>query len=221
MGDDYDWDEDRWSDVDYLGDYIEAEMQNQSEESVRSYLQKYGDAVVARVEQRLAESEKLVEAGFMGPSLVVAIAAIEVVIRYLVLMPLLQGAFMSEYWSAVLTERLLPDRAGTDRRLLPAVLSEWDIALDDLTLSNGDSVWGVLDKRLYRARNAFVHRGAETDEETAQLGLESAQVFLKDLGQQIAARFGLSWPQTMWHRRRVEKDGKVVLESYRPPADPF
>jgi hypothetical protein len=105
--------------------------------------------------------------------------------------------------------------------LLPAVLGEWDINLDDLTLANGDPVWELLDKRLYRARNAFVHRGADTDEETARLGLESAHVFLEDLGQQIASRFGLSWPKTTWHQRRVEKDGKLVMESYRPPTDPF
>jgi hypothetical protein len=46
-------------------------------------------------------------------------------------------------------------------------------------------------------------------------------VFLEDLGQQIASRFGLSWPKTTWHQRRVEKDGKLVMESYRPPTDPF
>jgi len=61
MADDYDWAEDHYSDSDRFDDYIEFEIQRQSAESVRSYLQTYGDAVTDRVAKRLGESQKLLE----------------------------------------------------------------------------------------------------------------------------------------------------------------
>lgn len=221
VSDEYDWAEDHYSDSDRFDDYIESEMHRQSVESVRSYLQSYGDAVADRVAKRLGESEKLRDTGFPGPSLVLAITSIEVVIRYLVLMPLLQGAFMSEYWSAALVDRLLPNRPGSDRRLLPAVLKEWDIDLDAFKLSTGDSLWEVLNRRLYTSRNAALHRGAGVDEETCRIGWEAAQLFFNDLGARIAERFRLTWPKTPWHEIRVEKDGKLVVEWRTAPKDPF
>jgi len=126
---------------------------------------------------------------------------------------------MSEYWSAALMDRLLPNSPGSDRRLLPAVLKEWGIELNEL--SNGESLWEVFTQRLYRARNAALHRGADVDEETARLGLEAARLFLDDLGGRIAERFRLTWPKTPWHEIGLEKDGKLVVESRTDAKDPF
>ena len=58
------------------------------------------------MKQCLDDAEKLRKAGFNGSALIAGVTAIELIIRFLLLRPLVSGAFLSEEWESILTERI-------------------------------------------------------------------------------------------------------------------
>jgi hypothetical protein len=85
--------------------FLEEELRRISEEPVFYYLATYGDAIDGRVRSCLNEAQALAKAGFSGASLARAAAGIEVTIRLFLARPLVQGAFLSDDWAQLISQK--------------------------------------------------------------------------------------------------------------------
>ncbi len=208
--------------AEYEAKLIEEGIREQSQDQVRWYLGTYGDAVDARVQRCLTEARKLAAADHGGPALVLAATAAELLIRFLILRPLVQGAFLSEEWASVLTRRVVGGRSAEDRELLPAVARAQGLNLDAVTLADGSPMWSVVASELWPKRNAVVHAGVVVTAAEALRAIEVAEVVRSTLVGEVARRFRMTWPDTSWHevRRRGPAAGWSTGETFNP-EDPF
>jgi len=78
-----------------IEDPIQISLKQLSEDSVRTYLGRYGDAVDARISRCLGQACELTAHGYHEVSLVLSCTPIELMIRFMVIRPLIQGAFAS------------------------------------------------------------------------------------------------------------------------------
>lgn len=201
-------------DYDYAYDaIIEEHLRMLSEDPVIDYLGRYGDAIQERVETCADEARGLLEAGFPGAAVVRATAAIELVIRFFLARPLVQGAFLSEEWAGLLAERILRGRSADDRELLPAILNNWGIDLRAIRLPDGSSLWECVVSRVWPRRNEYVHRGSALTREDAAVAIESLQLLVSEVVEKVAERFGFTRAETgRWSIRLSEHD-----RSLNPP----
>jgi len=176
---------------------VEEALRNLAWEPVSVYMRQYGDAVEARVSESIERAQGLLVAGFPGPSLVSSGTAIEVIIRYLILRPLVQGAFMSDQWAEILSNRVLAHRAAEDRQLVPHVLKHWNVDIDRARLGCGKPLWHVLHDKIWRARNNHVHRGDPVDDKIASLGIEVARA-LRGIAVNALASAGVKKMDDVW-----------------------
>jgi hypothetical protein len=185
---------------------IEDTLRSQSEEAVRWRLATVGDAIEARVRRCLIQAEKLLQLSFYGPSLVSSVSAIELTIRFLLVKPLISGAFLSDQWASLLTERIGSGRTDEDRRILPNILSQWGFDLDSIMLGDGEKLWSTLvnpKTGILAARNRIVHQGAEIDEPTARRAVECAKSMIDDLVRRVAQRFKFALERTgCWYKSK-------------------
>jgi hypothetical protein len=68
-----------------------------------------------------------------------AVTAIELVTRYMLVRPLLRGAFLSDSWAKILAKHITQGRLAREHDLLPSMLGMYDIKIDDFKLSDGSS----------------------------------------------------------------------------------
>ncbi len=197
---------------------VEQAIEGESIESVRIYLGTYGDTVTTRVRNNLTEANDLLKLGHAGPALTLACSAIELTVRYLVIRPLVQGAFLSNEWAAILTDKIIRDRPGEGRDILPAVVQAWGLDLDAVRLGDGRMAWGVFTGSALPARNRFVHTGESVSSEMAGSSVECAEALLFRLVAAIAERVGLRWPAHPWHVSY--RSDAFVIRSFEP-LDPF
>jgi hypothetical protein len=78
---------------------IASAIQNLSEEPIREFLGTYGDAIDARLDNTLATARYASQGGFPRYAVVGAVTAIELITRYMLIRPLLRGAFLSDSWA--------------------------------------------------------------------------------------------------------------------------
>jgi hypothetical protein len=123
-----------------LARQFQQDVKNQAKEAVKLYLARNGDAVDQRVLASIAEAKALLEHKHFGPALCAAAIAVELMIRYMLIRPLLQGAFLSDEWAGILTDRIVTDKAGRDSDLVPIVLRQW--GLDVTSVRSGSWVSG-------------------------------------------------------------------------------
>jgi hypothetical protein len=112
----------------YEADLVREALSSISKDAAKAYLSKYGDAVDARITARLEEAKQLLQANHPGPALALAVTVLEITIRFLLLRPLVQGAFLSDRWAAILAARVATGRTAEDRDMLPGILREWGVA---------------------------------------------------------------------------------------------
>ena len=196
MGDDDWWD---YARDDYEAGLVADALREQSLEAVRLYLATHGDAVDERIQQLLADSRGLYAADYFGPSLTHSATAAELIVRFLVLRPLIQGAFLSDEWAEILTRRVEQGRSADDRELLPAIARRWDIDLAAVRLADGSPVWEFLVKDLWPTRNRHVHAGERVPGYTAAQAIEAVDLLIADVVVPLAGKLELSWPATSWH----------------------
>lgn len=117
---------DDYGEIDYLAaqseyeaDLIDNAIAELAVENIRMYLTTYGDAIDERVSSAKEEAEQLLKAGHNGPALTVAVTAIEIILRFFVLRPIVHGAFLSEEWAQILLDRVVSGKTFNDRELLP------------------------------------------------------------------------------------------------------
>ncbi|HEX7232722.1 MAG TPA: hypothetical protein VF452_20210, partial [Candidatus Binatia bacterium] len=128
----------------------EERLRETSLAPVRTYLGTYGDAIEDRVKQSVDAANTLVQSGFPSSALVRAATAIENTIRFLLVRPLVQGAFLSDEWAGVLAARIGTGRTAHDRELLPKLLKIWEIDIDAIRLSSGSSLWSTITDKVFR-----------------------------------------------------------------------
>jgi hypothetical protein len=75
--------------------------------------------------------------GFHRQAILSATTAIELIIRFLLIRPLIQAAFLDEDWAYLLTQRITAGPSIRDRKLLPNILGFHEIKLKELKLSTG------------------------------------------------------------------------------------
>lgn len=157
------------------------------EGSIRNYLGTNGDAIDDRVATLKAIAEKLLATGFAGPSIVASVTAIEVMIQYFCIRPLVQGVFLSDLIAFEVAERIIPSRSAQMRPLLEPLLKPWKIDLKGISLPTGHPLWLKILDPVTKVRNAFVHRGDPVQDEDAKLALECVRVFREEVVLKIAA----------------------------------
>ncbi len=146
------------------------------ENAINYYFFYYGDDIEGRIQRRIDAGKELVDKGFNGESLTSSIIAVELTIRWFLLRPLCEAAFMSEEVADILVRRILPPRAtAVDREILPKILRHWGSDLTSIQLSDGSQLWERLTSECIPARNRFVHRGEEVEQITATCAADAAE----------------------------------------------
>lgn len=196
---------------------VQDALRNISTEAAKGYLAKYGDAVDARVTACLTEADTLLAHGHYGPALALAATAIELMVRFLLLRPLVQGAFLSDRWAGILATRIATGRTAQDREMLPAILREWGVDVVNVRAPSGVLVWAFLIGNLWPSRDHFVHRFAGVEEKVAIRAVECAKVFRSSIVSAVAKRLGFTLDKT--GRWSVIESGKSREET--PTDDPF
>lgn len=190
-------------DLDASYEFIEGQVRQAIDgrvaDAARAYLGTYGDAVTDRVQRTIEEAQTLLAAGHPGPATALAATAVELTLRDLVIRPLVQGAFLSDQWAAVLTNHILRGAPGEVRRLLPVIATAWDLDLDEVRLPDGASVWGVFTGPVTKARNDFVHSAEPVPPDLAARAIACARSLLEGLVGPLAQRIGMNWPANPWH----------------------
>ena len=208
----YDDDIQRYEEEDAMERFLAEQLRELAEAPVFSYLSKYGDAIDERIRLCIEEATELRNAGFWGASLIRTSAAIEITIRFYIARPLVQGAFLSDNWAAVLSNKVLTGRTTEDRDLLPAILRNWDIDITRVLLPNNSPVLEMIISKVWPCRNDYVHAGGIIDEADAILAAECLKTMLKLVVDPIANRFGFTREQTgLW---------SVVASSIHPELNP-
>jgi hypothetical protein len=202
-------------------EFIENSLDEIAQDSVRSYLGTYGDAVEERVRQCVVEAKKLIELDFWGPSLTLSVTAIEIIIRFMILRPLVQGAFLSEEWAEILSKRIATGRSAEDRKLLPAILKQWGIEITTIKIESNEPLWENI-QMLIQKRNDFVHSGEAIQKHDAIKGLEAADTLIKKIIFPVAEKLGFTLTETgKWHKiDRYTSEGGEYHTSFSP-LSPF
>lgn len=212
----YDMAADEYAQEAYEDELIENAIREQSEDAVRWYLGTYGDSVTARVQAAIGQAEGLIGAGFPSPALVAATTALELMIRFLIIRPLVQGAFLSDEWAALLTERVATGRTVEDRKLLPQVARAWHLDLESLQLPDGRPTWTTIASTLWPLRDRVVHRGDVAIDADATAAIAAAHQLLDEMVTPLAVRLRLSWPGTAWHDVDVQAGNSRLVMTYTP-----
>ncbi len=191
--------EDYWADYareEYESQLIEHGISDRTNEQISNYLGIYGDAIQERIDRCLNDAKVQLKNGFPSSAIVSAVTASELSIHFFILRPVLEGAFLSEEWSEILMNRILNQRAASDRKLLPAVLHQWKINLAALKLSNDEQLWNLFVTAILPLRNDIVHQGANASNEQAEQSIRFAYTFLEKVVAPLSDRFGFSWSKT-------------------------
>jgi hypothetical protein len=214
-----------WDDDDRFSEFIDEAIRGAGEENAKTYLGTFGDAVDRRISTCLAEGRVLAGQGHPGPALGLAATAVELMIRFLLLRPLVHGAFLSEEWAAVLADRIVGGRTFEDRKMLPAVMQAWRVDLTTVRTSADVLVWDFITKELWPARNGFVHRYQTVDPELVMKAVECALAFRGSVVGAVAKRLGFTLETTgCWHQIKGEENtplgGKRTWNMSYDPKEP-
>lgn len=213
---------DRYQEEEAMERFIEEQLRQLSEEPVIYYLARYGDAIEERVQRCRGEAAALSAAGFHGAALVRLAAAIEITIRFFLARPLVQGAFLSEEWAALLSTKMLNGRTAEDRELLPAILRNWKLDITQVILADGTKVWDRILTRVWPRRNAYVHAGDVITKTDALLAAECLQALLSQVVSPIAARLGFTREETgRWSVILSRYDRTINPPTRHETASPF
>lgn len=193
----------------YEGALVQEALRNISKDAAKNYLSRYGDAVDARIHACLEQAKQLVSGDHFGPALALAATALEVTIRFLLLRPLVQGAFLSDRWAAILAARIATGRTAEDREMLPAILREWGVDVTRVKSPDGMQVWPFIVGRLWGFRDKFVHRFDPVTREIALQAIDSAHVFRAEVVGTVAKRLGFTLDVTKRWSAISRPNGKL------------
>lgn len=191
-------DSEEYKQEEFLDGVLEEELRRLSEEPVQTYLARFGDAVQERVDTCRTEAESLAAAGFSGASLMRATVGIEVAIGFFLARPLMQGAFLSEQWAGLLTDKILKPKTSADRTLLPAILKKWDVDITAILLPSGQQMWEQIVSEVFPTRHRYAHAGASATAAQAKLAVDCLDALLSGLVDPMAVRLRLRRNTSGW-----------------------
>jgi hypothetical protein len=223
------WDDDRYE---YEREAAEAEFWEKlpkqlHEQAVGSYLGAYGDAIEARVEGLATMARTLHESEFYGPSIAVSVTAIEIMIEYFCVRPMVEGAFVSEDWADCLADWVIRTRPPEQRKILVGILRIWSIDIEKILLEGKKPVWATIPSEVFRPRNHFVHSGEDVSKEQSKLGITCTELFQKEIVAKIAVRLGFTlaktgcWAHVAGEGKDPLRPGIVTGERRFTPRSPF
>jgi hypothetical protein len=106
---------------------------------------------------------------------IVAVTAIEMLVRYMLIRPLIQGAFLSDEWAYFITRQITSGRSAEDRKVLPRVLEMQGINLNELRLPTGKALWSTIINDAYPKRNRVIHSAEPVSPDDAQTAIDCAE----------------------------------------------
>jgi hypothetical protein len=187
-----------------------------SKAGVLTYLGENADAVDARVTGVLAQAKYVSQQGYPSYAVVGAVTAVELIIRYLLVRPLVHGAFLSDDWTQLLARHIATGKTTQERDILPRMLEIYEINIKDLKLSDGSKFWKTLVETVILKRNSIVHDGETATAGEATIAIECATVLREQVVLPIAAKMGFTLEATgRWHK--IADKGRDDYE----PTSPF
>src|SRR5262245_15209489 len=91
------------------------------ENAIKGYLGVYGDAIDERLNRLQTVAEEFLKQGLHDFSIVAASTAMEIIIKYFCIKPLVEGAFLSELWAAELSKKIVDSRIADNRGLFQTI----------------------------------------------------------------------------------------------------
>jgi hypothetical protein len=195
------WYEDEyWDEIGRQEDIARA-IKNLSQQPIRDFLGTFGDAIDKRLDDAIAQARYARQGGYPRFCVVGAVTAIELITRYLLVEPLLQGAFLSESWAGILTEIIIQrHKQATMRDLLPVILRMYEIEIDALKLADGSPLWRTFVTVIVPKRNAITHLGDNATPDEADVALECANTLRKEVVAQVAKKMNFDLEKNgSWH----------------------
>lgn len=210
-----DWDE--YTEEQLLADaeaeYLAHIPTDLHEEAIRSYLGSYGDAIDARIEKLLTAANYLRANSHPGPSVAISATALEVMIRYFCVRPIVEAAFLSDFIAREVAKQITESRWFPERDLLGGILEPWGIKLNELLLSNGKPLWSEFKSVVLKNRNNFVHRGEDVSDEVADIAFKCATDFRAQVVMAIANRLGFTHGKThCWSKVITDSKEQIFLD---------
>jgi len=206
----------------YEQELIDTAIEELPVENIRSYLGTYGDAIEKRVKKCVNEANELLKSKHCGPALVAAVTAIEIIFKFFILRPLVEGTLLTDKLATILLRRILPGQAARCAELLPSVTEHWGIPLKDLKLSSDNNLWDALKKEVFPKRNAVVHKADEVADTCSLIAIECVDILMKGVVTPLAKKFGLSWPESgVWHKYSCKTKTAAIWYGSYEPSDPF
>jgi len=201
--------------------FLDDSLKQIAEDNVRLYLGTYGDAVEERTRECVKLAKELQKANFHGSSLSLFVTAIELLIRFMLLRPLMQGAFLSDEWAEILSNRIAAGRSSEDRKMLPAILQQWGIDINSLRTKSNRHLWSSI-QDVIKKRHGFVHSGKSVAPQDSQEGLEAVDALLTQVLIPLAEKLGFSLSETgKWHKIDKRTPGGGEYHTSFTPGNPF
>lgn len=195
------------------------------EDAVRFYLGANGDAIGARVARLESMATDLLSNKFFGPSIIVSVTALEVMVQYFCVRPIVEGVFLSDLIAFEVARRIFSSRSSDQRNLLVPLLKPWGIDLTKIMLPSGEPLWETIQTPVNKARNGFVHRGDDVPEGDAALAIECIRTFRKEVVLRIAERLEFTIDKTGCWSKVIHDpapgSGFLGGERFYGRSDPF
>jgi len=191
-------------------EFWEKLPQDLHEQAVTDYLGSNGDAIDGRVQNLIGLADTLYKGGHHGPSIVASVIALEVMIHYFCVRPIIVGAVLSDLIAAEVSKRIVGSRTSDQRQMLSAVLRPWGIELSHLLLPDKQPLWDRIQNVVIRKRDGFIHRGDEVTSEEAELALQCVRSFHDQVVLGLAHRLGFTLQLSgCWSK---------IVDAARPPG---
>jgi hypothetical protein len=139
--------------------WIEGTLNDISEDNIRTYLGTYGDSIDGRIKASIRTATNLHAARYHAASVVAGVTAIELVVNYLLVRPLVQSAFMSDEWASLITRKIAFPRTVSDRNILPTILSYKAIDIASIKLKDGRHLWQTVTSEVISEAKSYRSRG--------------------------------------------------------------
>lgn len=204
-------DEQEWSGAEDDWEVLQKGMTAQAQRRFRQYLAMNGAATWSRIDRAIAAA-RLQREAHPEASIVAAVTAGELLIRFFLVRPMIAGLV----FNTRLAMRLVRDRQSTptarDRQLLPEVCRAWSVDIEALKLANDQPLWLTL-LDLIEVRNRYVHRADPVLAEQATGALDCVEALLGQLVKPLSQRAGLDWPPYPWtHKGRTHDPVEAAFE---------
>jgi len=185
-------------------------LQRTSTDNTKAYLGGYGDAVSERISKCKTDASALYDGAFYSASLVSSVTGIELTIKYLLVLPLIQGALLPNPIAEVVSTKIGFGRSADDRKILPALLRPFGIDLENALLPSGKKLWSTIQKDIIEARNRSVHLGEGCSKQIATVAIDCLQELERQVVRRLADRLGFS----------LERTGRWSRIEWGDPKDP-